>query len=121
MKLLHPVFPIVKLDKYTPDPIKGHVTNPQPDPEIIDDEEEWEVEKVLSSRRFGKWKKLQYFVRWKGYGHEDDTWVAAESMANAPLKVAEFYVAFPNAIKSVHLSPADASSNWRSASRSPQI
>lgn len=119
MKLLHPVFLIVKLDKYVPDPIEGRVTNPQPDPEIIN-EEEWEVEKVLTSQRFRKWKKLQYYIQWKGYGPEDDTWVSAESMAHAPLKVAEFYASFPNMIKAVCSSPADASTNWRAASRSPQ-
>ena len=121
MKLIHPVFPVIKLDRYEEDPIPGRRPDPPPEPEIIDDEPEWEVEEILDSRRFGRWKKLQYFVRWKGYGPQDDSWERAEDLVNAPNAVAEFYAKYPEAVKSIHTSRADLSNNWRSASRSLQI
>ena len=63
----------------------------------MEGEEEYEVEAVLDSRRYGRWKKLQYLVHWKGWGPEHDSWEAAEDLANAPEKVAQFYAKYPKA------------------------
>jgi len=41
-------------------------------PLIIDSEEEYKIENILEARRFGKKRKLQYLVHWKGYPHSDD-------------------------------------------------
>ena len=43
-----------------------------PLPQLVDGEEEWEVEAILSHRdkRTGR----QYLIRWKGFGPEEDTW-----------------------------------------------
>jgi hypothetical protein len=33
----------------------------------VDGEEEYHVDEILDSREFGRWKKLQYLVKWTGY------------------------------------------------------
>jgi hypothetical protein len=33
---------------------------------MVNDEDEWEVDDILDSRLFGRGKRLQYKVRWKG-------------------------------------------------------
>src|SRR5712675_1816770 len=53
----------------------------EPPPDIIEGEEEWEVEQILDKRIFGRSKKLQFLVRWKGYSPAHDQWVNKEDMA----------------------------------------
>jgi hypothetical protein len=47
---------------------------------IIDDAPEWEVEKIIKACTFGRWKKKQYLVRWKGYSPTHNSWVNSEDM-----------------------------------------
>jgi hypothetical protein len=47
----------------------------RPTPELIDGEEEYSVEKILDSRRFGRRRRLQYLVKWEGYPDSDNMWV----------------------------------------------
>ena len=35
-----------------------------PSPDLINGEEEYEVERILDSRRYGRGYKLQYLVKW---------------------------------------------------------
>ena len=60
-------------------------------------EEEYEVEKVLESRWYGRWKKLQYLMHWKGWGPKHDSWEDVMDLANAPRMVQEFHSAHPEA------------------------
>ena len=46
-----------------------------PPPDLIDEEEEYEVEAILYSRKFGKKKHQQYLVKWKGYPDSDNQWL----------------------------------------------
>ena len=46
-----------------------------PPPDLVDNEEEYEVEKILNSWLFGRCKQLQYLVKWKGYPDLDNMWV----------------------------------------------
>jgi len=70
----------------------------EPPPDILEGEPEWEVEKILQTRRFGRNKKKQYLVRWKEYSPSHDSWVD-ESDMNAPDLVKEFYKSHPAAIR----------------------
>ncbi len=53
-----------------------------PDSDIIDDQEEYEVEEILSHRKTGS--KTEYLVCFKGYGPEDDLWLLQRNLSNAP-------------------------------------
>ena len=46
----------------------------RPPPELVDGVEEFEVEKILDSRRRGRGRKLQYLVKWVGYPDSDNQW-----------------------------------------------
>ena len=61
----------------------------EPPPEILDRDPEWEVKKVLKERSFGRWKKKQYLVRWKGYSPAHDSWVNSEDF-HAPELLVDF-------------------------------
>ena len=45
-----------------------------PPPELIGNEEEYEVEQIINHHHYGKCHQLQYLIHWKGYSAADDTW-----------------------------------------------
>jgi Reverse transcriptase (RNA-dependent DNA polymerase) len=47
----------------------------------IEDEDEWEVEEVLATRKRGR--NTWYKVRWKGYDASNDPWARAESRSES--------------------------------------
>ncbi len=89
MRRLHPVFNVVKLSPAPDDRIVGRRQNPPPPLELVDGEEEYIVEEILNSRMF-RWK-LQYLVKWEGYGIEGNTWEYSENLIHTPEKVTEFH------------------------------
>ena len=50
-------------------------------PELVDDVEEWEVEKILDKRK--RKGEVEYLIRWAGYPTEYDQWVSEEDMEHA--------------------------------------
>ena len=73
----HDVFHAGLLTPYKENGIHGpNFTRPPPD--IIEDKEEWEVERIL---RHKGTKKIVYQVKWTGY--EDLTWEPEENLTNA--------------------------------------
>lgn len=75
---------------------------PPPAPVKIDDKEEFEVDEVVNSHVFCR--QLQYLVRWKGYGVEDNSWEPAANLTNAQAAVTKFHCKFPNAVKKISAS-----------------
>jgi len=90
---IHPVFHVSLLTPYKVNTLPGRHQAPAPLPDIIDGNNEWEVEKILDSRIH--YRKLQYYVDWKGYTPADRTWEPAEHVANSPECVEEYHRLFP--------------------------
>ncbi|KAG5730274.1 hypothetical protein E4T56_gene10574 [Termitomyces sp. T112] len=95
---LHLVFNVVKLFPAPDDPIPGRCPNATPPPVLVNNEEEYEVEEILDSRMF--WGRLQFKVKWKGYGIEDISWEPQASV-HAPALIRDFYRRHPNAPKAI--------------------
>jgi hypothetical protein len=98
MSQIHPVFHVVKLMPVPPDPIEGRRARPPPPPELVGGEERYEVEEVMNSRL--RYRRLEYLVKWKDYGHEENSWLV-EGDIEAPELIAEFYRTHPNAPKRI--------------------
>ena len=45
----------------------------------------------MDERNYGRWKKKQYLVKWKGYPDSDNQWLDAKDMENAQELIAEFH------------------------------
>jgi hypothetical protein len=76
---IHPVFHIDLLTPYHETTMHG-ANYQRPPPDLVEGEEEYEIETVLASRRFGRGKKLQYLVKWKGYPDSDNQWINKEDV-----------------------------------------
>jgi hypothetical protein len=91
---IHPVFHINLLTPYKETTI--HSPNfTRPAPELINGEE-YSVEKILDSWRFGRRRRLQYLVKWEGYPDLDNMWVDKDDVF-AEDKVLEFKASNPEA------------------------
>jgi hypothetical protein len=84
---------------------------PEPPPEIVEGDLEFEVEQIIGSRRIGKKKSLQYKIRWKGYSPAHDSWELA-----AQVHALELIKRFQKT-KSSHQN--DATINYQAASGIP--
>jgi RNase H-like domain found in reverse transcriptase/Reverse transcriptase (RNA-dependent DNA polymerase)/Integrase zinc binding domain/Chromo (CHRromatin Organisation MOdifier) domain len=90
---IHPVFHINLLTPYTETPSHGpNFTRPPPD--LIDGEEEYEVEQIRSHRTWGRFKTLQYLIKWVGYPESDNTWENADQI-HAPELIKLYHAALP--------------------------
>ena len=49
-------------------------------PELVGNEEEYEVEQIINHRHYGRHHQLQYLICWKGYSAADDTWEPADKV-----------------------------------------
>jgi hypothetical protein len=119
---LHPVFPVIKLSLAEPDPFPGRVPAPPPPPVLVDGEEEFEVEKVLDSRI--RYRRLEYLIKWRGYGAEHNSW-SAHYNVHAAKAIDDFYRRHPGAPRqinaaffdSIPFSCADTATSWRTKRR----
>jgi len=85
---IHDVFHIDLLTPYRETDIHGSNYS-RPAPDLIDNEEEYEVEKILDTRQFSKGHKRQYLIKWKGYLDLDNKWVDHKDI-HAPDAIREF-------------------------------
>jgi reverse transcriptase-like protein/integrase-like protein/chromodomain-containing protein/aspartyl protease len=70
---IHPIFHISLLETASQD------AEPQDCIEVADDTE-YEVEQILDTRKHNK--ERQWLIKWKGYGHEENTWEPIKNLTN---------------------------------------
>ncbi|CAI7865983.1 unnamed protein product, partial [Closterium sp. NIES-54] len=64
---------------------------PPPPPVLVQDEPEYEVERVLTHRRRGG-KTLEFLLCWKGYDPTEDSWVVEADMGNARRALKDYLI-----------------------------
>ena len=74
---IHNVFHVDLLSPYHKTEVYGE-TFPQPPPDLIEGQEEYDVEEIISDRIIRR--KCQYLVKWKGYPSFENSWVAATDL-----------------------------------------
>jgi hypothetical protein len=60
----------------------------QPGPIVVEGEEEWEVERIVRTRK--RRGKVEYEVKWKDFDEKENTWEPLENLRNS-LETVEFY------------------------------
>ncbi len=91
LKGIHPVFHISLLEPYTG---REGEEPTEPPPETVEGEPEWEVEKILDSKKSGK--TVLYLVKWLGYSEAEKEWLPAENLEHSPDLIEEFYRRYPS-------------------------
>ena len=111
---IHPVFHVDQLRKYHEDP--SHPNFPNPPPELVGNDEEWEVEKVLDATyrylQGTKKRALHFLIKWVGYHSKDNTWEPYANIRNSPDALAKFYQENPD--KPKHNDPVPPTSTRKS-------
>ena len=85
---IHNVFHVDLLTPYRETEFHGP-NYARPPPDLVGEEEQYEVEQVLDEHNYGCWKKKQYLVKWKGYPNSDNQWLDAKDMENTQELIAE--------------------------------
>jgi hypothetical protein len=83
----HNVFLVSQLDHYTP-PVVGQQSS-EPHPVIVDNSEEWAVERIVDSKQ--RYRKIHYLVQWAGYSHIRTSWEPFETLEKARELIDEFH------------------------------
>ena len=78
----------VHLMPYRETPQYGPVKT-QPPPDLIDNEEEYEVDHIVRHKRNNRGQWL-FLIRWKGYGPEDDSWEPASNLKHSKESLEEY-------------------------------
>ena len=86
-KNIHPVFHASVLKAFRETEVHGPAF-PEPPPETIEGEEEWEVDGILAHR--GNTKKREYLVSWKGYSSADNTWEPEKNLKHTQTILQEY-------------------------------
>ena len=97
--MIHPVFHVDLLTPYR-EMAFHRVNYMRPPPDVINDEEEYEVERILDSRVRGQKRQVQYLVKWVGYPNLDNQWLDTDQLT-ANKAIREFKRRHPDAI--VHI------------------
>ncbi len=95
---IHPCFNEKLLTPYILPAFPNQEVPPPPPPDLINDEEEFEIEEILDSRprtiRGGRGKKsydvIDYFIKWKGWMREHNSWVCDSEMGNAQEAIEDY-------------------------------
>src|SRR5215467_11424153 len=74
---IHPIFHASLLTPYHENDVYGPPDIP-PSPEIIEGEEEYEIEGIVSHRQ--RDNQIEYLVKWKGYSHDENEWMPESTL-----------------------------------------
>jgi hypothetical protein len=77
---IHPTFHTSKLSSYCKTDVHGPNFQ-EPPPDVIAEEEEYEVEAILAHKGMGK--QRHYLVSWTGYSSASNKWIPEENLGNA--------------------------------------
>lgn len=89
---VHPVIHASKLRKDPDDPLLGQ-RQEEPLPMVVENEQEWEVEKVLGVRVVRR--QLRYKIQWVGFDLDTDEYLP-EDLAHAPQALRDFHQTYPD-------------------------
>jgi hypothetical protein len=86
-KNVHPVFHASKLLSYKETTEHGKNFT-QPPPDIIDEEQEWEIGEIINHRqgRYGK----EFLVTWKGFSSSENTWLTEKDFKHAKTILSQY-------------------------------
>ncbi len=95
---IHPCFNKKLLTLYIPLAFPNWEIPPPPPSDLIDNEEYYEIEEVLDShprmicggRGKKSYKVIDYFVKWKGWMRQHNSWVQDSEMGNAQEAIEEY-------------------------------
>src|SRR6266702_2513813 len=91
---IHPVFHASLLMPYKETPIHG--TNfPEPPPDLIEGEPEWELEQIMNTRHYRN--QTQFLIKWRGYSNAHNSWEPEKNL-NATELVREYYKRNPRSV-----------------------
>ncbi len=86
---IHRMFHVSLLEPYHVSTILGRTHEPPP-PIVVDDEQKYEVEKILNSRI--SHRQLQYLIHWQGYDISECTWELVENLSSAMEEMKNFHM-----------------------------
>jgi len=102
---IHPTFHVSLSEPYQTLVREGR-EQPLREPEEIDGDLKWEVERIVKSQiisytrkvrgRNKRMRELRYFVKWKGCSEDENTWEPPESLENAQELIEGFHEENPD-------------------------
>jgi hypothetical protein len=91
---IFPIFNEALLTPYAPPSFPSQQPEHDlPPPEIIDNDEEYEIKEILDSRV--RWNKLYYLVHWLSYPRNEDSWIPASETNHCQDLVRDFHKTHP--------------------------
>lgn len=67
----------------------------RPQPTIIDDKEEYEVEQIIDCKQQGRNREWVYLIKWKGYPDSENSWEPLHGIQNALETIKEWHARNP--------------------------
>jgi hypothetical protein len=106
---VHPVFHVSLLQPWHTQPELPHPAVMSRPPPVDVEEDRFYVEKLLDKRqrKRGRGVSIEYLVRWRGYGPEDDMWINVKQIDDDVVEdyEATHHAALPVATRSTRRSP----------------